>query len=93
MEVPRQFERELLHCPARLRVQCAERFIHQQTTCSHDQFPGNSHALLHAARQFVGAVFLEPFESDVVDDLVDALTVDVSRFAHLQAECNVVAQG
>lgn len=88
-----QFEWELLHCPARLRVQCAKWFIHEQNTCSHDQGPSNSHALLHAARQIVGAVFFEPFESDNIDDLVDALTVDVSRFARLLAERNVVAQG
>jgi len=45
-------------------VERAERLVHQQHLRLHRQGPGNAHALLHAARDFAGALLARVFQPD-----------------------------
>ena len=46
-------------CSARLRVERAERLVHQEELGLHQQAARDADALLHAARELVGIVALE----------------------------------
>src|SRR5262249_33958271 len=59
----------LLHQLAGLRVERCERLVHQQNFRIHDQRARKVHTLLHAARQLVGIMMLEPGEADHLDEV------------------------
>jgi MFS family permease len=62
-------QQQLLHQLARLVVQRAERFVHQQDARVVGQRAGQRGALLHAARQLLGVVLLETLQAHLADEL------------------------
>src|SRR5579885_5372 len=49
---------------AGMRIECAERFVHQQHFGMVGERTRQRDALLHAAGQFLGVKFLKPLEAD-----------------------------
>ncbi len=62
-----QLQQQLLHAAAGQRVQRGEGLIHQEHTRLHGQRAGNSHTLLHPARQLVWVRVGEPAQPHLVD--------------------------
>jgi hypothetical protein len=57
-----------LQQPARLLIQCAKRFIHQQNLRIDGQRPGKTNALLHSAGKLFGQTFLEAFQAHQLNE-------------------------
>src|SRR4030088_2647465 len=60
-------QQQLLHLQAGLRIERAERLVHQEELGLHQQAARDTDALLHAAGELVGIVVLEAAEADQVD--------------------------
>ena len=61
----------LLHDPAGLRIERAERLVHQQNRRIIGEDARDLQALAHAARKLAGMMVLEAFEPDQADILAD----------------------
>jgi len=76
---------------SRLRVESAERLVHQEHAGLEDQRSYDGRALLHAARQLARKVVSEAGEADEVDQLRGAARVARPRPAeHLDWQQHVV---
>ena len=62
----------VLHEAAGLRVERAERLVHQEDARVDREGAGDRGALLHAARELRGVAVLEPGQSDEVDEVAGA---------------------
>src|SRR5947207_9603981 len=69
----------VLHQAAGLRVECAERLVHQQDPGIDGERAGDRGALLHAARELRGIAVLEPREADEVDEVAGSALPLVAR--------------
>ncbi|MNP38421.1 hypothetical protein D3C76_1319330 [compost metagenome] len=84
-------QQQLLHAGTGLRVQCAERFVHQQQPWAVDQHPGDFGPLLHTAGQLVGPApgkVGQPHQLQHFTCL--PVTFGPAQALHLQAEGHVV---
>ena len=79
---------------ARLAVEGAEGFVHQQDLRIVGQRPGNRHPLHHAAGQLLGVVVGETRQADFIDVVIDDLLALRRRHAAtLEAELDVLPHG
>ncbi len=81
----------LLHGVAGLRIECAERLVHQQHIRAVRPGAGEAHALLHAARELVRIGRLETLQADEVDVLLGGrIALGLVHAFYVKAERNVV---
>ena len=81
-----------LHVVAGLRVERAERFVHQQDLRAHRERAGDGHALLHAARERVRVGVLEARQAHGFDQVADDLApLRLRRALDPQAVLDVLA--
>ena len=87
-------EQELLHGEPGLRVERAERLVHQQRARVHDQDAGDADALAHAARQLRRQGIGERLEPDQLHHVAGLVLVGRARQAlHARPERDVVPDG
>ena len=87
-------EQELLHQPARLVVERAERLVEQQDLGRVGERAGDRRALLHAARQHLRVVALEAFQPHLADPVPRDRRLLGDRQALLaQPEAHVLLDG
>ncbi|MCY1538046.1 hypothetical protein D9M68_735700 [compost metagenome] len=83
-----------MHHLARLRVERAERLVHQHHVGAAHERARNRHALLHAARELVGVVVFVALEADPLDPAHRVLAPLLARHAlNLQAVLGVLQHG
>src|SRR5258708_26988096 len=84
-------QQQLLHVAASLRVEGAERLVHQDHGRPQGQCAGNRNALLHAARERVGIGFFEACQTDVLNELGHRLVaLGLADAVDLEAVSDVV---
>ena len=84
-------EQHLLHHAARLRIERAERLVHQEHPRLVDQGPRDLDPLLHASRQLRGVERLESRKTDKVQNGIgSAVALRPSEAAHLRAKSHIV---